>query len=74
MDSISAENSDKMAQNFYAPNEAQIALLQSILQKETHDMITLAEAKEIGIQLVSLYECLARERRVLVEAESHEQF
>lgn len=73
MDSRSANNSDEVAHNFYAPNEAQIALLRSILQKETQDSISLTEAKEVGIQLMSLYECLARERNAPIEAQSHDQ-
>ncbi|NCU38530.1 hypothetical protein EOL96_05755 [Candidatus Saccharibacteria bacterium] len=73
MDSINANSPDEVAHNFYSPNEAQIALLQSILQRETQDDISLTEAKEIGIQLMSLYECLARERNVPTEARSHEQ-
>ena len=50
------------AAGFYAPNNEQVALLQSILQKESCHSVSLEEAQEIGIQLIALYECLARDR------------
>jgi len=62
MDRNSTNNSQEVAVGFYAPNEEQIVLLQSILQKESHEAVSLREAQEVGIQLVSLYECLARDR------------
>ena len=62
MDRNSTNNSQEVAAGFYAPSEEQIVLLQSILQKESHDSVSLQEAQEVGIQLVSLYECLARDR------------
>ncbi len=62
MDRNSTNNSQEVAAGFYSPNEEQIVLLQSILQKESHESVSLKEAQEVGIQLVSLYECLARDR------------
>lgn len=62
MDRNSTNNSQEVAAGFYSPSEEQIVLLQSILQKESHDSVSLQEAQEVGIQLVSLYECLARDR------------
>ena len=62
MDRNSTNNSQEVAAGFYSPTEEQIVLLQSILQKESHEAVSLKEAQEIGIQLVSLYECLARDR------------
>ncbi len=62
MDRNSTNNSQEVDAGFYSPNEEQIVLLQSILQKETHESVSLKEAQEVGIQLVSLYECLARDR------------
>jgi hypothetical protein len=52
--------SDKIDDNFYKPSDTQIAKLQSILQKESKCLISLDDAKEIGIELVALYECLLR--------------
>lgn len=62
MDRSNTNGSPVSAQSFYAPNEEQVALLQSILQKESSVTVSLSEAQEIAIQLVSLYECLARDR------------
>lgn len=62
MDRNSTNNSQEVATGFYSPTEEQIVLLQSILQKESHEPVPLEEAQEVGIQLVSLYECLARDR------------
>ena len=62
MDRNSTNNSQEVTADFYSPSEEQIVLLQSILQKESHESVSLQEAQEVGIQLVSLYECLARDR------------
>lgn len=62
MDRNSTNNSQEVAAGFYSPSGEQIVLLQSILQKESHESVSLQEAQEVGIQLVSLYECLARDR------------
>lgn len=48
--------------DFYAPDQANIEQLRTILQERTGTSVTYEEAEEVGIQLVSLYECLARER------------
>lgn len=65
MDRNSTNNPQKIAAGFYSPSEEQIVLLQSILQKESNEAVSLKEAQEVGIQLVSLYECLARDRTLL---------
>ena len=62
MDRNSTNNSQEVTEGFYSPSEEQIVLMQSILQKESHESVSLQEAQEVGIQLVSLYECLARDR------------
>lgn len=62
MDRNSTNNSQEVATGFYSPSEEQIVLLQSILQKESREAVPLNEAQEVGIQLISLYECLARDR------------
>lgn len=48
--------------SFYAPNKTNIEQLQAILTEQSGTDVTFEEAEEVGIQLVSLYECLARER------------
>jgi hypothetical protein len=48
--------------DFYAPSQANIEQLRVILEERAAAPVTFEEAEEVGIQLVSLYECLARER------------
>jgi hypothetical protein len=48
--------------DFYAPSKANIEQLRGILSEQFGAEVTFEEAEEVGIQLVSLYECLARER------------
>lgn len=62
MNHNSINNSHEIAAGFYAPTKEQVVLLQSILQKESPAPVSLKEAQEVGIQLLSLYECLARDR------------
>lgn len=73
MDRNSTNNSEEVATGFYSPTEEQIVLLQSILQKESHEPVPLKEAQEVGIQLVSLYECLARDRTPSVEVRGNDE-
>ena len=73
MDRNSTNNSQEVAAGFYAPSEEQIVLLQSILQKESHEAVSLREAQEVGIQLVSLYECLARDRTPPVGVQGNDE-
>lgn len=56
------------ATDFYAPTKANIEQLRIILTKQSGALVTFEEAEEVGIQLVSLYECLARERDGTEEA------
>lgn len=48
--------------DFYTPNQANIEQLRVILEDRSGTKVSFEEAEEVGIQLVSLYECLARER------------
>ena len=68
-----ANDTQEVTHGFYAPNQEQIILLQSILQSESHESVSLQEAEEIGIQLVALYECLARDRSVTLGERGNEQ-
>ena len=47
---------------FYAPSAASIEQLRVILEIRSGTHISYEEAEEVGIQLMSLYECLARKR------------
>lgn len=73
MDSNNTINRELATHGFYAPNDEQVVSLQSILQRESNVAISISEAKEIGIQLMSLYECLARDRKVASETKGHGQ-
>lgn len=73
MDRNSTNNSQEVTAGFYSPSEEQIVLLQSILQKESHESVSLQEAQEVGIQLVSLYECLARDRKLSVGVRGNDE-
>lgn len=55
------------ATNFYAPSKTNIEKLQVILAEQIGTDITFKDAEEVGIQLVSLYECLARKRSDIEE-------
>ena len=58
--------------DFFVPDEQKIQLLQHILEAESGKAISFDEAEEVGIQLISLYECLARDR-VIVSGGDNEQ-
>lgn len=51
--------------DFYLPDDAQIKKLRSIIRKETGRKITYEDAEEIGLQLLSLYQCLARNQKII---------
>ena len=48
--------------DFYAPSKTNIEQLRNILAERFGTDVTFEDAEEVGIQLISLYECLARER------------
>jgi len=58
--------------SFYAPSETNIEQLQVILAQKSGTDVTFEEAKEIGVQLLSLYECLARDRKSHEDEQGHE--
>jgi hypothetical protein len=51
-----------------APSKVNIEQLRVILEERSGAHVSFEEAEEVGIQLVSLYECLARERDDAEEA------
>lgn len=53
--------------DFYTPSQANIEQLRIILEERSGAQVSFEEAEEVGIQLVSLYECLARERDIKKE-------
>lgn len=59
---MEANGSKSVIEHFYAPSEDMTERLRSILAAKSDLPVSFDEAAEIGIQLLSLYECLARER------------
>ncbi|CAN5328911.1 hypothetical protein BH09PAT4_BH09PAT4_06560 [soil metagenome] len=51
--------------DFYAPNKTSIEQLRLILERQSGEAVSFADAAEVGTQLLSLYECLARERNII---------
>ena len=48
--------------DFYLPSKPNIEQLQEILAEQSGMDVMFEEAEEVGLQLIALYECLARER------------
>lgn len=61
MDSNSTISSVEVA-GVFSPTDEQLELLQSVLQANSSKLVTLDETREVGVQLVSLYECLSKNR------------
>ena len=61
MDSNSTISSVEVA-GVFSPTDEQLELLQSILQANSSKLVTLDETREVGVQLVSLYEYLSKNR------------
>lgn len=47
---------------FYMPDKQSVERLRIILERQSGLPIAYDEAAEISVQLIALYECLARER------------
>ncbi len=62
---VTTQQADSLIQDFFVPDEEKIKLLQSILEMESGRVVSFEEAEEIGIQLITLYECLARDRTIV---------
>ena len=58
--------------NFYAPDDMSVEQLRVILERERGEVVPYDEAAEVGTQLLSLYECLARERET-PEGDNHHE-
>lgn len=66
MDNQNLTSQEKeLIQDFFAPDEERIRLLQAILIEESGYQVTFEDAEEIGIQLITLYECLARDMKII---------
>lgn len=55
---------------FYLPDEDNIQLLKRILEIQLQKPINTDEAKEISIELISLYECLARDEVNIIKGDN----
>lgn len=61
------ESTETAIGHFYAPSEAMTEKLRRILMREAGNSVSFDEAEEVGIQLISLYECLARDRTCVIQ-------
>lgn len=59
--------------DFYTPSQASIEQLRAILEDRSGTNVSFEEAEEIGVQLVALYECLARDRKTPLGEQENEQ-
>lgn len=55
----------QVASDFFVPNVEKIELLQSILRTQYKREVTFEEAEEVGTGLISLFETLANDRKIL---------
>ena len=54
--------------SFFVPDKERIELLRTILEQEQNRKIPYEEAEEVGRELISFYECLASDHRVIEQA------
>lgn len=64
-DTNDIEQARDAVNDFFVPDEKRIRLLQTILQEESGRTISLEDAEEVGLQLIGLFECLARDKKIL---------
>lgn len=65
--------SETAVEHFYAPSGDMTERLRSILMANSDTHVSFDDAAEIGIQLLSLYECLARKRESIMVDDNNGQ-
>lgn len=63
------DKAKKSFADFMMPDKVRIEKLRKILEAEQKRPITQSEAEEVGMELVSLYKCLAGNRPIIKEEE-----
>lgn len=64
-------NEKEIVSDFFVPDREKIKLLQAILEAESGQFVKLEYAQEVGIELISFYECLARDRTIVHGEQDH---
>lgn len=59
------DSEPEIVSDFFMPNRQKIELLQSILRAESGEDISYEYAAEVSVQLISFYECLARDKTII---------
>ena len=65
MDIFEKQEPEEVVSDFCIPNEKKIELLRSILETESESSVTFRDAEEVARQLVSFYESLAGDRKII---------
>ena len=65
MDIFENQEPDEVVSDFCIPNEKKIELLRSILETESSSTVTFSDAEEVARQLVTFYESLAGDRKII---------
>ena len=65
MDIFENQEPVEVVSDFCIPNEKKIELLRSILETESSSTVTFSEAEEVARQLVTFYESLAGDRKII---------
>lgn len=65
MDIFENQEPVEVVSDFCIPNEKKIELLRSILETESSSTVTFSDAEEVARQLVTFYESLAGDRKII---------
>lgn len=65
MDIFEDQKPKEVVSDFCIPNEKKIELLRSILETELESSVTFRDAEEVACRLVSFYESLAGDRKII---------
>lgn len=72
-ESSDQNQSPEVITDFFLPDEAQIERLRRIIRSETGFKFTYKDTEEVGYQLITLFECLARGRTIIPARQADEQ-
>ncbi len=65
MDIFENQEPEEVVSDFCIPNEKKIELLRSILETKSESSVTFRDAEEVARRLVSFYESLAGDRKII---------
>ncbi|MFI5270979.1 MAG: hypothetical protein ACHQT9_02965 [Candidatus Saccharimonadales bacterium] len=67
-----ANQSEEVVSDFFMPDKKEITRLQAILSEESGYSVPLEDVEEIGVELITLFECLARDKKIMPMVKDHE--